>query len=60
MKGRTYFYSLYGMKDFKGTVPEEKFLAHGKDGTWTAINPQIERELIRGDWKVFKSRKGKE
>lgn len=27
---------------------------------WTAINPQIERELIRGDWKVFKSRKGKE
>lgn len=31
---------LYGMKDFKGTVPEEKFLAHGKDGTWTAIDNQ--------------------
>lgn len=31
---------LYGMKDFKGTVPEEKFLARKKDGTWTAIDNQ--------------------
>lgn len=31
---------LYGMKDFKSTVPEEKFLAHGKDDTWTAIDNQ--------------------
>lgn len=31
---------IYGMKDFKSVVPEEKFLAHGKDGTWTAIDNQ--------------------
>ncbi|WP_299413689.1 hypothetical protein [uncultured Dialister sp.] len=29
---------IYGTEDFKGTVPKEKFLAHEKDGTWTAID----------------------
>lgn len=29
---------ISGTEDFKGAVPKEKFLAHKKDGTWTAID----------------------
>lgn len=31
---------LYGTKDFKSVVPEEKFIAYKKGGTWTAIDNQ--------------------